>query len=313
MKRRWLVTLALMIGWCSLARGEPLEVRQVPAEVKWVAHLDLDAARGTKLAEQINDKLLSQAPAKLFLFQIRSAVGIDLFEDIQSVTAFGFRFAQEEGVVLVRAEVDRERLIKGLGKLLKHDIDAYGEHELHTWTERKKLLPQSLTGCFHRPELIVLGRDPDEVRAALDVLDGKSTSLADGDSPLATESPPGTIFEARASNPVGADDPFVSPVVRQSERIFLALGEHEGELFASARLETKSMEAAERIRSVVEGLRAMAQLQCESDEDLQRLFDMVEVTAREQSVLIDWRGPAEEIIQRIERAYRKLKKAQQAK
>ena len=101
-------------------------------------------------------------------------------------------------------------------------------------------------------------------------------------------------------------------MVRQSERIFLVLGEHEGELFASARLETKSAEAAGQIRTVVEGLRAMAQLQCESDEDIEPLLEMIEVTVEGRSVLVDWRGPAEEMLMRIERAIRKLKKAQQA-
>src|SRR4030042_680871 len=110
--RALLLTVALVLGFGSVGPAEPLDRRQVSADAKWFAHIDVDAAKAAKVAQRIYDDWLSNEEAKRALQAVRAAIGINLLEDLQSVTFFGTRFVPESSVVIVRAKVDRELLLR---------------------------------------------------------------------------------------------------------------------------------------------------------------------------------------------------------
>jgi hypothetical protein len=195
--------LPLVIVWAacfgSPGRAEPIDWRQISADAKWSAHIDFDAAKAAKTAKQVYEDWLSHGPAQQGLRKIREVAGIDLIEDLRSLTFYGTRFVPQSGVVLVRAKVDRQRLLRFLERDSSHRVDSYRSHKLHTWQHAGPDGDrQTVTGCFHQPELVVIGRNRDEVEAALDVLDGRSSSLAAADGVPDKRAPAGTIFEARA-------------------------------------------------------------------------------------------------------------------
>lgn len=273
----WLAALAIVLGIGPALRAEPLDRQQVSADAKWLAHIDFDAARTSKLAQKVyealtsgdaarpltpHEALLSRRSAEQTLEQIRRVFGIDLAKDLHGITFYGTRLVPESGVVIVRAELDRERLLGHVNRAPGHRTNSYGKHTLHSWTQAKgKEDEHTVTGCFHRPTVVVLGRDSEEIQAALDVLDGKSADLAGSDSALDADVPAGTMFEARVIELAAAKLPFKSPIVHQTEFLAIVLGEHNGEVFAQAKLVAKSAELAEQVRVAMEGLRALAELQ----------------------------------------------------
>ena len=133
--------------------------------------------------------------------------------------------------------MDQQRLLTLLGRAPGHRTSSYGDHTVHHWTQDKgKPTEHAVSGCFYGPAVAVVGRDAEEVQAALDVLDGNAPNLAESDSQLKQEVPPGTVFEARAVELAKAGLPFRSPIVRKTELLAAALGEDHGEVFIQARL-----------------------------------------------------------------------------
>lgn len=301
--------LVLVCG--TLSPGEPLDRSQVSADARWLAHVDFDAAKTVRTGQWIRDDWLNRDATRQGLTKLRDTIGLDPAEDLHGITFYGSRISGEAGVVILHAKLDRRRLLSELKKKLGHQSSSYGDHEVHLLTEAKsKGGKQTMTGCFYRPAMIVFGRDPAEVKRALDVLDGKAPNLAGADSPFDVDAPAGTVFEARATGLDGDDVPFKSPVLRQSESIRVALGEQpDGLTFLEIELAAKSAEVAGQMRSIVQGLLAMARLQCGSDEKILALLEAFRVSTADRTVTVAWQGPGDEVLKLIEKEWKKLAKA----
>jgi hypothetical protein len=102
------------------------------------------------------------------------------------------------------------------------------------------------------------------------------------------------MLEARALGFSDADLPLKSPVIRKSKSLYVWLGEHEGEAFAVAKVETESAEVANQVRSIVEGLLAMAELHFESNKQITAVLQAVKVSTNDKTVTVQCRGPADD-------------------
>ena len=300
------VVCALLSSIGPLVRAEPLDLRQVSARAKWLAHIDFDAVRDAKVAKKIRDGWLRQDKAKRGLKMMRDLFGFDAPNDLHAITLYGDRLVRGNGVVIVRAKVDRRRLLAFLKKIPDYRTTSHGNHKLHAWTHKKgKKAKHTVTGCFHRPGVMVFGRDAGDVKVALDVLDGKSPSLAGKNSFLAADVPKGAILQARAVGLADAKLPFKSPVVHQSKAISVAIGEYQDEVFARARLVAKSAEVAKDVRAIVDGFLALAKLQHGSDQQAVSVLRATKVTTAGNTVTVEWRGAGEQVFNLLEKAQRR--------
>ena len=305
MKTLW-VTLALAIGLAPPLRAEPFAGKQVPADAKWLVHIDIDAIKTGKVARAIGAHWLRLPAGAEHLKRVGAVVGLDPAEDLRSITIYGGQYAEPAAVVVLRAKVDRERLMAFLRAGPGYRTHAYGEHELVEWTaNRGKENEHTVTGSFHGPMVIVFGRDPAEVKKALDVLDGRASGLGEHDPLSPAHTPPGTMIQARGVDLAEVELPFKSPLVRKSKLFSVAVGEHEGEAFAAATATTESAETAGQLRAVVEGLLAMAELEFDADEQATRLLEAVEVSSSEKTVTVEFRGPPNEVSSLVEKAWTK--------
>lgn len=291
----------MLLGLGTPAGAAPLDRRQVATDAKWLVHLDFDAMRAAKTAQGIQEKWLSGAVARRRLEEVQRTIGMDPLRDLRSITLYGTRFTRSTGVVLVRAKMDRQRLLGLLKHEPSHRITSYGDYELHRWTQNKgKQDEHTVTGCFHGAETLVLGRVAAEVKTALDVLDAKVPHLTEANSLLSEQAPEGTVLQARAAGLAEADLPVQSPISRQIDGLSLVVGEHEGEVFALARLVAKTNEAAGQIRSVLEGFLALARLQANGEEEAIAVLEAIQLRVNEKTVTVECRGPHEEVLKLME-------------
>ncbi len=301
------IALALTLAAALPCRAEPLAASRVAADAKWVAHVDFEAARAAILAQEVWKRWLNRGVARDVLRRLDRAVGTDLLDELRGVTFYGSSFDAADGVVLVRAKVDRERIQSLLGRNATHRVTTFGRHSLHAWVQKiDDRMQAAVIGCFARDDLMVLGRDSRRVEHALQVLDGTSPSLASAPSPLASEAPPGTVFHVAAAHVSGfasAGLPFVSPLLGHSELVRISAGESDEDLVVQVELAARSVEAAGYIRDVILGLRAMAALERSDDEAVQSALRALRVAARETTVSVTWRAPGEEIMDLIEREW----------
>jgi hypothetical protein len=298
--------VALLIGVGTPAAAAPLDGNQVAADAKWVAHIDLDAAKTATLAEKVQSWWLSKELVRQKLAAVKMFTGVDLAKDLHGVTFYGSRLAQDTGVVIIHANCDAKKLLRIVRGKPDYNATNFDNHTLHTWTERKDAPDKhTVTGCIFGPELLIVGRDSAEVKAALDVLDGKAAVLAGSDSPLAGEVPDGAVVVGGVTGVTEAGSLFKSPIVNQSEFIWVALGERDGEVFGQLKFVAKSDEAAEQVEDILRGLRAMLLLQHGSDKEARKMIARLTVTRSQRTVDVEWRGAAEGVWRLLEQELKK--------
>ena len=163
----------------------------------------------------------------------------------------------------MRTKVDAQPVVERLKQRLDHRTTYQGSHELYIWPQEGQ---NQIVGCAYGPRMIVFSKHAEAVRLALQVLNGKSPSLFGGNSCPAIPAPTGSVLEASVVLESGgavaarAFLPFISPVLRQSESLRLAVGEQDGTAFGRAHLVARSSETAGQIRTALEGVVAMARL-----------------------------------------------------
>jgi hypothetical protein len=313
----------VLLGSAATIRGEPLDRRQVSAEANWLVHIDFDMVASGKAAQKIRDDWLTADAVKESLQQVREMFGLDPTRDLAGVTFYGNgRLPYFNGVVLVRTKVDARRVVARLNQRLDHQSNSYAGHEVYIWPQEDQKRAKNVIGCVCGPQTIVFSKHAQAVRLALEVLDGKSPSLSGSNLPLAGEAPAGTVLQAGGVAAARAFIPLMSPVVRQSESLWLAVGERDGVAFGQARLVARSSQVAAQIRAALEGVVAMARLDADTDHDplqwrdwqeaatarsqadssrlLVKLLDGIQVTQADCTVNVQWRVPSDDLLKLIE-------------
>jgi len=298
--RLCLMSLAIALA-ATVVEAAGFDSRQVPAEVQWVVHVDFDALRSAAVAQQLAGEWLEREATKKQLEQVRRLIGADLLNDLHAATLFGTSYQPSAGVILLQAKVDRRRVRALLSMAPDFQTQVHDSRELCTWTHRENGREKSLTACLTHEKAIVVGEDAEQVILAVDTLDGKHPAV-DDDSPLAAPAPEGTVLFAAACGLAEAELPFRSPLVRQAQRMILAFGESDQQVFLKATAVARDTESAEQFRAAVDGLRALAMLQAGSDPLATRLFKDFKLSIEEETVHLDWRVPAEDVIEAIQKA-----------
>ena len=297
--------IVVVVSSAAVSAG-PFDPSEVPASARWYAHLDLDAARAAPVAPEVYERWLRRGDAHDALQAVRAAIGTDLLEDLTGATLYGHDAEPRSGVLLVRGKLDRERVVAILAGEATHRTATYRAHVLHTWaTNEARGADAELTACFARDDLVVLSRREKEVRAALDVIDGRSAALGSAGS-LPVAQVPGAVIQAAARRLEGISDEgvlLVSPWLRKTRVFSLSAGEDEGGVFARVRLRTDASRTAELIGEALRGLRALGRLRYEKEAGIARVVEAVSVTTSEDVVLVDWRMDSAELLAVIERQW----------
>jgi hypothetical protein len=291
---------AALLSAAPLAAA-PLDLATVAGDAKWLMHFDMDAVRDSVVVKRAWEKMQKMHPhAGGMLDMAAKMSGMDPRKDLRDVTAWGLDTDKRNGVMIVRGKVNREMLEKMVAKAADHKTMEHRTHMLHAWTHKgwRGRGGENVVGAFHRDDVLVFGRTPEKVKAALDVLDGKAAAAA-GDGPLGGRVRPGSILVARAA---AVDPDTKCPVLKQGRAFRVAMGESEGKSFYRARLQMESPAAADAVEDVVEGFVALGRLRWGDDADALRLVNAVEIDVAGDSCTIAWDAEAERVAQAVERA-----------
>jgi hypothetical protein len=296
------------LGFAALAQAAPLDPKQVAAEAKWVVEVDVDALVASSVVKDLYEKCTAKTPAAgKFFDKVKAQTGLDLRKDVHSVTLYG-PGGDHKGVMLVNAAFDQKLLEEKAKAAPDYTSSTYGSYQLSSFTKKIHGKKRPVTAAFWKPEVLVFAGSVDEVKSALDVLDGKQPGLSAG-APLAAEAAAGTIVLARAIDLSGA----YCPVLKQSESLNLAVGENAGESFFAGKLVTKAPETAEQVKQVVEGFRALGLLRHGDDPEALKLVNLLNVKVADKTVEVEFHAPAADVAKQAEKAVEMhLKKAAEA-
>lgn len=289
------------------ASAEPLDVAHVGADAAWVAHLDVDAVRASTVVQRAWEKMLAKdRGAEARLAMAKTLLGMDLAHDIHGMTFYGTQIGKHEGVALIFADMDAERLSALSAALPGREAAEHGECEIHSWKKHNK----TMAAAFHSPSLLVIGSSVDAVRSALDVLNGEAAHL-EGDSPLAGNIPAGTTFLMRAEGLADAELHSRAPIAKQLESLRLASGEADGTSFMRARFRMMNRDAAELALQAVHGWQAQGALLC--PDELGRTFiAALRPKLEDQTLTLLWSASADDVWQAMEQLEKTISKKRMA-
>ena len=259
---RWgLVAAVLMaLGLGAEARAGSLELKQVAADAKWVAHVDCDAMRTSTVVRKAWDKLLDlNKGAKGHLEEASNALGMDITEDLHSLTLYGSEIGKAPAAAIINAKINREKLEGLVANLPDHKVVDAGPYKVHSWTHQEKDKSRPIAGAIKGDNLVIFAENAERVKAALAVLDGKAPAMAD-DGPLRGRAVPGAMALLRVTGIAQAKIPNKPALVEQTESFRFTIGENEGKVFYRARATMTNEEVVGQLKTVLEGFRALAQI-----------------------------------------------------
>jgi hypothetical protein len=277
--------------------------------------VNVDAMRDSTLVERAYYQAIQEQPrAEEHFEKVAEISGMDPREDLHSLTFYGTKLVENQGVLIVKADFDQARLEERAKEAPDHKVTNYGDYRIHTWTHDKGSKGErKVAGAFFKSNVLVFGSGVDEVKLALDVLAGKAKALAGQQSPLTAEVPAGTTFLARAVGLGEAKMPVKSPALKKTERISIAMGEHEGQGFFQGELVAEDQQAAQQVKEIVEGGRAMVSLQHGEDPDVKALLEALKVDVSDKTVSVQMRAPVDRIWQVAKKAKAEMEKHQKSK
>jgi hypothetical protein len=234
----------------------PLKNAQVPVDAKWVVHGDLQHLRTTRIRQLVLSELMKEGLQQK-LDGFKQIFGFDPTADLKSVTLYGSIFGDRQGIALIQCDYDRSALMNLLHLNSAHVEHSYKNHLIHQWEDKHVDY-----GCFYDEQLIVIGPNKTMVQTALDVLDGAAPNLTAG-TPLAglQAIPDGTFFHAAAR---GFDECVTgkpkAAVLKHADQLSFYLGERQERVFAEAFVLAPSVENANMIYQVLQGLIAFGSM-----------------------------------------------------
>jgi hypothetical protein len=289
-----LVLLVLFILPLKSAAG-PLRPSLVPAEARWVIHLDI-----ARLAETRVKALLYEDSARGIGRSVRmiERVGkIDLLRDLTGVTVIGMGPDDQDTVVAFEGKIDKDHLLTLIELDKSPEKITYGQSTIYDWGSHEY-------GAFVTDTLTLIGGNIQTIQAVLDAWEGKTkTAVA---TPLLAKfkSASPAAFMIASMDKVSAltKDEEGSTILKKAGAAFLQIEEEKGVVKISLVLDTDSPETASNLAKVVDGLAAMASMRDEpSSPKIDILKDLK--IAQEGNVLrATLEMPADRLSERIGRS-----------
>jgi hypothetical protein len=300
-----------VLGVAAAVRAEPLALQQISADARWAANLDMDAFNNSSLPRKARQAILEKHPeAEKHLSMVCDVWNFDPRTDLHGITIYGTRMKRNTGVAIVHAKVDKKMLLDKVQMAPNHSSSKYGEYELHSWTHAQgSKRERAMTGTFYKPDVMVFGASADDVKAALDVLDGKKANFTAKETGLSLSIPAGAIFVAGAAGMGDIDLPCKSPLAKQADAIVVAVGETQGDVFVVGQVLVKKTEAAQQIKTAIDGGLALALLANVDDAEAAKIINAVKVSLADKAVNVEWRAPVDAVWAHAQKTAAKAKEA----
>jgi hypothetical protein len=304
MKKLFGLAVAAVLCLATSARSAPLDPQQMPADAKWGVHLDVDALHASTVFQKARKEFLKNHPeAESHLAKLRETWKFDPAADLHGITIYGTQVKKDTGVAIIHAKVDESLLLEKVKQAPDHQTAKHGKYELHTWTHAKgSKHNRSMTGTFYSSDVLVFGASVDEVKAALDVLDGAKPNVLGKVSELNFSLPPGAILVAGAIGLTDADLPTKSPIAKKINSLVLAAGEDQEAIFVVAQAAAKQTQTAQQIKAVLDGALAMAALAHSDDAEAMKLIGAVKAELSDKTVSVEWKAPVEAVLALMQKA-----------
>lgn len=276
----------------TLARAE-FDPQTVPADAKWVLHLDVNALRQAPAAK---DLIAELEKAKV---PIPGGANMQLdvkkvIETLTSVTAYGTTFSKKP------EEIDGTLILQGSKELrqMAEGIAAGASTSSPEVVSELKDLPfpaysimNQVTVAFPPEAILVVSRSKPQLINARELMRGKRPSLAQNKASALNGIIPRQKNMALVIASVVPDTAGMFPenepqarLLKMAQSVSLALSSDEKNTAAFLQLGASSEEMADKLLKIVQGLLAMASLAQSSDKDVAQVLQSLHSERHDNTV-----------------------------
>ncbi len=284
-----IVAIFLALLLCSEALAVSIQKSIIPADAKWVVHIDVKKFSATRLYElMMKDEStvkIRKKTARLF-----KLYRFDPLKDIANITIFGKGKDDEDAVVYVEANFDKEHLLSLLEAETEYQEISYGKYIIYKWGRDD-------FGVFVLDNVILFSENEEAIKIALDVIDGKKENLSS--SPMmkyVNEIPSDAFLMAVADNIsslVGKHDKAV--MLKKTGMASFSIMEKKDDVALDLKFTTESSEDANNVEQMIKGLIAFANLQLKEERDVQELLKSLHISIDGTKVQIGLSYPIEKL------------------
>ncbi|GAA5115528.1 hypothetical protein JIN84_20295 [Luteolibacter yonseiensis] len=245
-----LPVLSLFFAFLTPLTAGQWQPSQISSGAKWMVHADIDAMRESRTGQAVFS--LIEANHEERFPSLTAFFTLQPLDEIHGITLYGDG-TPENSAALIDGKFDRQ----GLESLLRFaDTAAQLTHAgtvVHSWLDDGV----RQYAAFANENLLVFSRQEEGLKRALDTL--KTPPPAAEDSFTANESgKPLLVARARISE-IGLPSDLAK-LVRMAKTLQLAALESDGRFVLRASAETESNSDADRLRRMIDGIIAFAQI-----------------------------------------------------
>ncbi len=280
-----ILTLSVFAGLAiaQQQRSVPKAPTSVPAGAKFCVQIDLNAIKQTKLGSMLFslakkkaiEELSKESGDEAGLAKLKEMLGMDPFEDIQSITLSSEEFEQPEKSMLAVVRLKKTAgNLEGLALgLPEYKSSEYKKYVIHSAAPDSKM---RVYGAVHGQEgqdrTIVLTPNKSSIESALDHLDtvtGQQSNEAH--APLVRVQ----LFEIPTEKVGKGPQANIAKIVKS---FMLDVEDANESIALTAKMTTETEKQAEQVQQMAQGLIAMidfAQGMDADDKDLKKIKDML--------------------------------------
>lgn len=258
-KRMLLAALVAAVSWpLSALAGGPTPAH-VPAAAKAMFHVDCAALRDTTLYNTHRELKGADNPFDTWLNVFSGVVGFHPLNDLDGVTIYTNNQGSEDGVALWYGKTDQQRILKNVRTWPQYAEQTYQGRTLHTWRDAKT--NRTVAGAIVSERVMVSASSIAGLKAALDVIDGRTS----GNSSIATAFPKSAIAFAGLKDLPSAPRTVKSGAMANLEALQMTLTENDGKARFIITAEAPTPELALKSKQILDGLKALMQLNNEKN------------------------------------------------
>jgi len=300
MKRLLLLALPLL-SLATLAHADPLDIKTVPADSKWVLHLDADALTKTQTWKLLEPKLQQNPQYTQGVADLEKVFAAKFPDDLHDLTLFGPSFEDKAAVIVINASIDQERLKTLLSVNESYTSQTISGYTVHGWIDKGK----QMYGGFAEGNRLIISQTADRVAAAMDTLAGKTEYLKD-EALVGGDTKPGIFAYAAGSElaKLAAMKAAKNPIISKLQSAWIRIGEDAAGAELTGHVVADDETVAQNITKSIDGIKAALSLADSDDSNASLLADALNgLTAKTSGKTVDlqWTLPTQLIGKTIDR------------
>jgi hypothetical protein len=294
-------TIVCLLLSAVAAFASPLERKEVPADAKWLLHLDVDALRETTVGKyifsEVLDKKLNDAKKAFPL------IGV-LVGNIQSLTAYGNETTRHDrnGVLLIKTDAESEKKLETLlqagmaGVTQGFTVEKLDIKDADVYKVNKDLFVHPL----HNGRLLV-GKSQSELEKARQVLATGAGSLSESKAFTGFGNTEHGFFLVGIAEGLGESAKMFpqAKILQMAEGGQLSVGEKEEKLNFRLALKSRDQESCNQMQQVIQGLIALVSLTQSDNKELNSFIQTLKIDKGENLLKINLSFPVSDAIKQI--------------